>query len=63
MTSQGFLTEQGGYFKILYLGCRNSIEGLEAAAFTKTNNTGPGHLGWVSNHKTKTNNTDPGHLG
>jgi len=36
MATQGFLTEQGGYLKILYLGVRNSIEGLEAAAFTKT---------------------------
>lgn len=36
MASQGFLTEQGGYLKILYLGTRNSIEGLEAGAFTQT---------------------------
>lgn len=35
MASQGFLTEQGGLLRILYLGTRNSIEGLEAAAFTK----------------------------
>lgn len=38
MASQGFLTEQGGYLKILYLGTRNSVEGLEAAAFTHVNN-------------------------
>lgn len=35
MASQGFLAEQGGLLKILYLGTRNSLEGLEASAFTK----------------------------
>jgi hypothetical protein len=39
MASQGYLTEQGGLLKILYLGTRNTIEGLESAAFTKVNNT------------------------
>lgn len=40
MASTGFLTEGGGLLKILYLGTRNSIEGLEDAAFTKSNRVG-----------------------
>lgn len=32
-----FLEEKGGLLKLLYLGTRNSIEGLESAAFTKLN--------------------------
>jgi len=40
MASTGFLTEGGGLLKILYLGIRNSIEGLEDAAFTKSNRVG-----------------------
>lgn len=35
--SNGFLTEPGGILRILYLGIRNSREGLESAAFTKIN--------------------------
>jgi len=37
MASTGFLAQGGGILKILYLGVRNSIEGLESAAFTKVN--------------------------
>ena len=33
----GFLEEQGGILKILYVGTRNTIEALESAAFTKVN--------------------------
>lgn len=40
MASTGFLTEGGGLLRILYLGTRNSIEGLEDAAFTKSNRVG-----------------------
>ena len=35
MASTGFLTEGGGLLKILYLGIRNSLEGLEDAAFSQ----------------------------
>lgn len=37
MANQGYLTEQGGFLRILYLGTRNTIEALEPAAFTKLN--------------------------
>jgi len=40
MASTGFLTEGGGLLRILYLGTRNSLEGLEDAAFTKSNKVG-----------------------
>lgn len=36
--------EAGGLLKILYLGVRNSIEGLEATAFTKSNTVGTAQL-------------------
>ena len=35
--SNGFLVEKGGLLRILYLGVRNTLEGLEDAAFTKLN--------------------------
>jgi len=44
MASTGFLTEGGGLLRILYLGIRNSIEGLEDAAFTKSNRVGNAQL-------------------
>jgi len=40
MASLGFLTQGGGLLKILYLGTRNTIEGVEDAAFTKLNHAG-----------------------
>ena len=40
----GFLEEQGGILKILYVGTRNTIEALESAAFTKVNNAGNAQL-------------------
>lgn len=40
MANEGFLAEQGGHLVIRYLGTRNSIESLEAAAFTHVNNLG-----------------------
>ena len=41
MTSTtGFLVEGGGILRILYLGIRNSREGLVSAAFTKSNRIG-----------------------
>jgi len=44
MASTGFLTEGGGLLKLLYLGIRNSVEGLEDAAFTKSNRVGNAQL-------------------
>jgi len=44
MASTGFLTEGGGLLRILYLGTRNSMEGLEDAAFTKSNRVGNNQL-------------------
>ena len=44
MASTGYLTEGGGLLRILYLGIRNSIEGLEDAAFTKSNRVGNAQL-------------------
>jgi len=44
MASTGFLTEGGGLLRILYLGTRNSLEGLEDAAFTKSNRVGNNQL-------------------
>lgn len=40
MASAGFLTQGGGLLKCLYLGTRNSIEGLENGAYTKVNHVG-----------------------
>ena len=40
----GFLVEAGGILRILYLGIRNSREGLVSAAFTQSNNTGTNQL-------------------
>ena len=42
--STGFLVEAGGLLRILYLGIRNSREGLESAAFTKSNTVGNDQL-------------------
>jgi len=44
MASAGFLTEGGGLLRILYLGCRNTIEELDEAAFTKSNRVGNAQL-------------------
>lgn len=44
MQSGGFLTQGGGLLKILYLGTRNSIEGLADSAFTKINHAGNAQL-------------------
>lgn len=44
MASTGFLTEGGGLLKILYLGIRNSIEGLEDTSFTRSNRVGNAQL-------------------
>jgi len=43
-STTGFLVEGGGILRILYLGVRNSIEGLVSAAFTKSNTTGTAQL-------------------
>ena len=42
--SNGFLVEKGGILRILYLGIRNSREGLVSAAFTKSNTVGNAQL-------------------
>jgi hypothetical protein len=44
MATSGFLTEGGGLLRILYLGIRNSLNGLEDDAFTISNTTGNAQL-------------------
>jgi len=50
MASTGYLSQPGGILRILYLGVRNTIEGIEDAALIKSNNIGNAQL--VANTQT-----------